>query len=94
MVMLPHLNPRLLTTPHVFKLQHMRLVSKEFSKLALAAVKTCTVHLGRGAPKPDTRHIARLMAEARLEEMSVTLTVQSGGGERHKWLEGSCWMLF
>lgn len=79
MVMLPDLHPRLLTAGNVAWVQHLRLVSKEVGNVALAAVKRCTVHLGRGSRDPGPQRLALRLAGAQLEELTVNVTVESGG---------------
>lgn len=84
MVMLPNLNPRLLTAPNVARLKHLRLVNKEVGKVALAAVKRCTVYLGHGSSEPGPHSLVLLLAGAQLEELTVNVTVESGGCRTEK----------
>lgn len=78
--------------PNIVGLGRLRLVSKAVCSVALTAVQRCEVYLGgagtspdlqqlvaiTGQTSPDPQQLARLMANAQLKDVKVTLIVKSG----------------
>lgn len=59
-------------------IKHMRLVSKEAGRLALTAVTSCRVNLGKGGEPPSPAQLATRLAGASLQKLDVYLTITSG----------------
>lgn len=57
----------------------LRLVSKEVGRIALTAVTQCEVHLDQENRPSSPLRLARLIAVARLQKMTVTIRLVSGG---------------
>lgn len=81
MIMLPNLHPRHLADLNVTSISTLRLVSKDIGNLALTAVQRCSVHLGvkEARPRcPQPKQVARLITDAQLQQLYVTLSIVSG----------------
>lgn len=80
-VILPEdlLDPRHLANTEIITLKTLRLVNREFSTTALRSVKSCEVHVGGDRTSPNPEQLCRLMAEATLVKLKLTVTVTSGG---------------
>lgn len=76
----------------------LRLVSKEVGRLAMTAVTQCEVHLDQNNQPSSPLRLARLIAGARLQKMTVTIRLVSGGRTKQTclklgWFFMTSWIL-